>query len=209
MASTTDRRISRRALIGGAATAAGAAALPQAAAAAQTPKSTPLSADVIVTGPPSLTALIRYEPDLPALRAQLLQRFPQGSAIKVEAVYHRPFWRDRGLAGQVTSDTGPIKLTFDNSPPDGGETPRVHREELVRGALDSRLLRRLHAAGGAHRLWAVDPQTDRPPALGGGRDLRLLERVHGRGGALGRARGGRSAGGDLSRAATLDEALDG
>ena len=74
---------------------------------------------VIVTGPPSLTALIRYEPDLPALRAQLLQRFPQGSAIKVEAVYNRPFWRDRGLAGQVTSDTGPIKLTFDNSPPDG------------------------------------------------------------------------------------------
>ncbi len=74
---------------------------------------------VIVTGPPSLTALIRYEPDLPALRAQLLQRFPQGSAIKVEAVYPRPFWRDRGLAGQVTSDTGPIRLTFDNSPPDG------------------------------------------------------------------------------------------
>ena len=74
---------------------------------------------VIVTGPPSLTALIRYEPDLPALRAQLLQRFPQGSAIKVEAVYPRPFWRDHGLAGQVTSDTGPIKLTYDNSPPDG------------------------------------------------------------------------------------------
>jgi monoamine oxidase len=74
---------------------------------------------VIVTGPPSLTALIRYEPDLPALRAQLLQRFPQGSAIKVEAVYRRPFWRDHGLAGQVTSDTGPIKLTYDNSPPDG------------------------------------------------------------------------------------------
>ena len=74
---------------------------------------------VIVTGPPSLTALIRYEPDLPALRAQLLQRFPQGSAIKVEAIYPRPFWRARGLAGQVTSDTGPIKITFDNSPPDG------------------------------------------------------------------------------------------
>ncbi len=74
---------------------------------------------VIVTGPPSLTGLIRYEPDLPPARAQLLQRFPQGSAIKVEAVYPRPFWRDEGLAGQVTSDTGPIKITFDNSPPDG------------------------------------------------------------------------------------------
>jgi monoamine oxidase len=74
---------------------------------------------VIVTGPPALTAQIIYEPDLPALRAQLLQRFPQGSAIKVEAVYPRPFWRGEGLAGQVTSDTGPIKITFDNSPPDG------------------------------------------------------------------------------------------
>jgi monoamine oxidase len=74
---------------------------------------------VIVTGPPSLSALIDYQPILPALRAQLLQRFPQGSAIKIEAVYPRPFWRSEGLAGQVTSDTGPIKLTFDNSPPDG------------------------------------------------------------------------------------------
>ncbi len=73
----------------------------------------------IVTGPPSLTALIDYEPVLPALRAQLLQRFPQGTAIKVEAVYRKPFWRAKGLAGQVTSDTGPIKVTFDNSPPDG------------------------------------------------------------------------------------------
>jgi monoamine oxidase len=74
---------------------------------------------IIVTGPPTLTGLIRYEPALPALRAQLLQRFPQGSAIKVEAVYPRPFWREHGLAGQVTSDSGPIKITFDNSPPDG------------------------------------------------------------------------------------------
>jgi monoamine oxidase len=73
----------------------------------------------IVTGPPSLTALIRYEPALPVMRAQLLQRFPQGSSIKVEAIYPKPFWRDQGLSGQVTSDTGPIKITFDNSPPDG------------------------------------------------------------------------------------------
>jgi monoamine oxidase len=52
-----------------------------------------------------------------------LQRFPQGSAIKVEAVYPTPFWRAHGLAGQVTSDTGPIRITFDNSPPEG--TPGV------------------------------------------------------------------------------------
>ena len=74
---------------------------------------------VVVTGPPSLTALIRYVPDLPFLRAQLTQRYPQGTVIKCEAVYDRPFWRDRGLTGQAVSLTGPVKVTFDNSPPDG------------------------------------------------------------------------------------------
>jgi monoamine oxidase len=78
---------------------------------------------VVVTGPPSITALIRYEPQLPSLRAQLTQRFPQGSVIKVEAVYDKPFWRDHGLTGQAVSLTGPVKVTFDNSPPDG--TPGV------------------------------------------------------------------------------------
>jgi monoamine oxidase len=78
---------------------------------------------VIVTGPPSLTALIRYEPDLPFMRAQLTQRYPQGTVIKVEAVYDRPFWRDQGLTGQAVSLTGPVKVTFDNSPPDG--TPGI------------------------------------------------------------------------------------
>jgi len=74
---------------------------------------------VIVTGPPSITALIRYEPALPYMRAQLTQRYPQGTVIKVEAVYDRPFWRDQGLTGQAVSLTGPVKITFDNSPPDG------------------------------------------------------------------------------------------
>lgn len=74
---------------------------------------------VIVTGPPALTASIDYHPPLPAQRAQLLQRFPQGNAIKCVAVYDKPFWRDAGLAGQITSDAEPCRVTFDNSPPDG------------------------------------------------------------------------------------------
>lgn len=86
---------------------------------ATTDAGTVIARAAIVTGPPSLTGRIIYEPDLPSARAQLLQRFPQGSVIKCEAVYDRPFWRDAGLAGQVTSDTGPIKVTFDNTPPDG------------------------------------------------------------------------------------------
>jgi monoamine oxidase len=74
---------------------------------------------VIVTGPPAVTALIDYHPPLPSDRAQLLQRFPQGNAIKCVAVYDKPFWRDAGLAGQVTSDAEPCRITYDNSPPDG------------------------------------------------------------------------------------------
>jgi len=41
-----------------------------------------------------------------------------GSVIKVQCVYPTPFWRDAGLAGQATSDTGPVRITFDNTPPD-------------------------------------------------------------------------------------------
>jgi monoamine oxidase len=84
-----------------------------------TDKGTFAGKQVIVTGPPSVTAYIDYEPILPADRAQLVQRLPQGSVIKCEAIYDKPFWRDKGLAGQVTSDAEPCRITFDNSPPDG------------------------------------------------------------------------------------------
>jgi monoamine oxidase len=74
---------------------------------------------LIITGPPALTAYIEFHPPLLAQRAQLLQRFPQGNAIKCEAIYEKPFWRDSGLAGQIVSDAEPVRVTFDNSPPDG------------------------------------------------------------------------------------------
>lgn len=77
------------------------------------------AAHVVVTLPPALAARIDYAPVLPSARDQLTQRYPMGSVIKCQAVYERPFWRDAGLTGQVTSDTGPVKVTFDNSPPDG------------------------------------------------------------------------------------------
>jgi monoamine oxidase len=42
-----------------------------------------------------------------------------GSVVKVNAIYRKPFWRALGLNGQAISDTGPIRITYDNSPPDG------------------------------------------------------------------------------------------
>ncbi len=77
----------------------------------------------IVTLPPTLAGRLEYEPILPPWRDQLTQRLPAGSVIKLAAVYDEPFWRRDGLTGQAASDEGPIKVTFDNSPPSG--TPGI------------------------------------------------------------------------------------
>ena len=74
---------------------------------------------VVVAIAPALTNEILFDPKLPPLRAQLAQRFPMGSVIKVHAIYDKPFWRDDGLTGFVVSDTGPVRVSFDNTPPGG------------------------------------------------------------------------------------------
>ena len=73
----------------------------------------------VVAVPPPLVSRIRWEPALPAARDQLLQRMPMGAVIKCHLLYEQPFWRDEGLTGQATTDVGPVKVTFDNSPPSG------------------------------------------------------------------------------------------
>jgi monoamine oxidase len=37
----------------------------------------------------------------------------------MQVVYESPLWRDSGLSGSVVSDTGPIQVVYDNSPPGG------------------------------------------------------------------------------------------
>jgi monoamine oxidase len=73
----------------------------------------------IVAMPPALAGRISYEPALPAIRDGLTQRMAQGSVVKCMAIYPEPFWRAKGLSGQVTSADGPVSVTYDNSPPDG------------------------------------------------------------------------------------------
>jgi monoamine oxidase len=104
----------------------------------------------IVTLPPTLAGRLEYEPILPSWRDQLTQRLPAGSVIKLYAVYDEPFWRSEGLTGQAASDEGPIKVTFDNSPPggtpgvlmgfmeanDGRAAARLSPEERRQAALD-------------------------------------------------------------------------
>jgi monoamine oxidase len=78
---------------------------------------------VVVTLPPTLAGRLEYDPPLPSWRDQLTQRLPAGSVMKMYAIYDEPFWRAEGLNGQAVCDTGPVKVTFDNSPPSG--TPGV------------------------------------------------------------------------------------
>ncbi len=73
----------------------------------------------ILAIPPTLAGRLRYRPKLPAHRDQLTQRFPMGTVIKVHCLYETPFWRDDGLSGQVASDSGIVRVTFDNSPESG------------------------------------------------------------------------------------------
>jgi monoamine oxidase len=105
---------------------------------------------VIISVPPTLAGRLNYEPPLPAWRDQLTQKTPAGTVIKTFAAYPKPFWRDAGLNGQAVSDRGPVKVTFDVSPPsaevglllgfiEGGEGRRWQRlsdEERRRQVLD-------------------------------------------------------------------------
>jgi monoamine oxidase len=76
------------------------------------------ASQVIVAIPPTLSGRIDYAPLLPAWRDQLTQRTPAGTVIKCFAAYPTPFWRNDGWNGQAISDEGPVKITFDVSPPD-------------------------------------------------------------------------------------------
>jgi monoamine oxidase len=131
----------------------------------------------IVAIPPTLCARIAYDPPMPALRDQLTQRMAQGSVIKCMAVYEAPFWRSDGLSGQATSVEGPVKVIFDNSPPEGspgvllgflegrqarelGQWSEEERRRAVVGCFE-RLFGKAAAAPQAYveRVWAEEEFT--------------------------------------------------
>jgi monoamine oxidase len=102
----------------------------------------------IVALAPTLAGRIAYDPALPGFRDQLTQRMPLGTVAKCMAIYDEPFWRAEGLSGQATSDVGPVRLTFDNSPPDG--SPGV-----LLGFLEGRQARELGRLRADERRTAV------------------------------------------------------
>jgi monoamine oxidase len=103
---------------------------------------------VIVAIPPTLAGRIAYAPALPGARDQLTQRVPMGSVIKTNVVYDEPFWRADGLTGQATGDEGPVKIVFDNSPPDGSPG-------ILLAFLEGEHARRLNRVPAAERRAAV------------------------------------------------------
>jgi monoamine oxidase len=131
----------------------------------------------IVAIAPALAGRIAYDPPLPGHRDQLTQRMPLGTVAKCMAIYAEPFWRSEGLTGEGMSDTGPVRLTFDNSPPDGSpgvllgflegrharELGRVRPEERRAAVIDcfTRLFGPRAAAPDDYveRLWAEEEWT--------------------------------------------------
>lgn len=103
---------------------------------------------VVVTLPPTLAGRLEYGPALPSWRDQLTQRLPAGSVIKVYAAYDEPFWRKDGLTGQAASEVGPVKITFDNSPPSG-------RPGVMMGFIEGDDARQLARQSEAERREAV------------------------------------------------------
>jgi monoamine oxidase len=80
---------------------------------------------VIVAIPPLLAGRIAYEPALPLERTALTQRFPMGAAVKVLALYERPFWRERGYSGEVVSERGALGIVFDTTKSEGRQPALV------------------------------------------------------------------------------------
>ncbi|WP_310784578.1 flavin monoamine oxidase family protein [Mycobacterium sp. Z3061] len=94
----------------------------------------------IVTPPPPVASRIAFEPALPPNLVALQRNTYMGSVYKAVAVYHRPFWRERGGGEFIVLDR-PGSAVFDTTAPGGPG----HLCVLV-GGPDARELSALDAA---------------------------------------------------------------
>ena len=77
---------------------------------------------VILALPPALAiSTIDFADHLPDRIGGLARATPvwMGATVKVVAVFERPFWREKGLAGSAFSYTGPMRELHDMSGPEG------------------------------------------------------------------------------------------
>ena len=70
---------------------------------------------LVLAAPPEPLRHLDWGDALPQSRLDLWQRMPMGRLMKVDAVYERPFWRDRRRNGFGMAPDGPVRVTFDNT----------------------------------------------------------------------------------------------
>ncbi len=75
---------------------------------------------VIVAASPKQALGIGFKPAMPDGRQQLLQQVQMGRLMKCDAVYDKPFWRDKGLTGFGIAESGAVRVAFDNHVADTG-----------------------------------------------------------------------------------------
>lgn len=110
---------------------------------------------VLALAPPDAARIVR-RPRPAFARTALERQWQPGAALKVHAVYEHAFWRERGLSGRSIADDPLVRLTWDDSPPDG--RPGVLMTLILAGG-DPRLE---HVAAAA----LDDPQARREAVLG-------------------------------------------
>ena len=94
---------------------------------------------VISAMPQVLLNSVSFDPPLPPLKNQLIQRMPMGSIIKTVTFYERAFWREKGLSGIMISDSGPAHCTLDDTKPDGSY-PAITRLEITKRLMQNLIL---------------------------------------------------------------------
>jgi monoamine oxidase len=104
---------------------------------------------LICTIPQILAARLEFEPPLPPLKAQLMDRAPAGQGIKWHSVYPEPFWRADGLTGQGTDMDGGVPQACIDC------TPREGKPGVITGFAFGPLARQLAtlSAEERRRLW--------------------------------------------------------
>jgi monoamine oxidase len=76
--------------------------------------------NLVVAVPPQLYEKLGFLQFLPAEHRSVLSTYKRGEVIKTILVFERPWWRDRGLSGDILSPGGVFNAALDGSPADGG-----------------------------------------------------------------------------------------
>jgi monoamine oxidase len=106
---------------------------------------------VVVAVPPPLARRIHFSPALPAAKQKLLARFTPGDLIKAQLIYPTPWWRAKGLSGQIVMPAGPVGATYDN-------TPETGAPGVILGFIGGRFARPFRALDAAARKSAFADQ---------------------------------------------------